>query len=161
MEVVMFQATRTMLAATVLGLAAPVAAQAGDWEGPYVGAYGAYLSSGGGEFGLGGQAGYNVDVGGGFYAGAEGDLLYTPSGSHWRASGAARLGYELAPNVLGFGKLGAGQDDTGTNFWLVGAGLEYAFSDSFSARIDGERMQDFGGGGTTLYVAKAGLVWNF
>ena len=149
---------KPVLLAAVLGLAAPATALAGDWEGAYVGAYGAYTD--GADFGVGALAGYNFGVGSGVYLGPEFDLLYIPSSGVWVGSASARLGYALTPDLLVYGALGVARNSGAVNAWLAGGGFEYMATDSVSLRLGVERYQVFGGGAVD-WVGKAGVVWHF
>lgn len=149
--------TKTTLLAAALGLTAS-AAMAGDWAGGYVGAYGAYTDTS--HFGIGTQLGYSFDLGGGFYAGPEADLLYIPDTSSEVGEINARFGYALTPDLLAYGTGGLATNFSGTNAWVIGGGFEYMMMDSLSLRVGGERYQTFGGG-VVNYVAKAGLAWHF
>lgn len=147
----------TVLLASAVALAAP-AARAGDWEGPYVGAYGAWVN--GTNWGAGAQAGYNFALGGGAYAGAEADVIRVFGSGVTVGSASARLGYEFAPGVLGYGQLGLAVNNSGTTAWLAGAGGQVAISGPVSLRVGVDRFQAFGGGAAE-YVVKGGLVYGF
>ena len=152
-----FHLKPVLLAATI-GLAAPVAALAGSWEGPYVGAYGSYTNSSFG--GIGGQFGYSFAAGSNFYVGPEADFGYYPTPSGWLAQGVVRAGYTLTPDLLGFVIAGLGRTNTAFNYWTVGAGVEYMVTDSLSIRLSGERVKPFSLP-TAFYIGKGGIVWHF
>lgn len=133
------------------------AALAGDWEGPYVGAYGALID--GSNWGAGVQAGYNYDLGGGAYAGLEADGLYDFTANTGVATVQARLAYELSPEVLVYGQAGGGVGST-ANWWLAGVGAEVAVMNNISLRAGVDRYDEFGGPDVN-WVVKAGLSYNF
>jgi hypothetical protein len=158
MEVKMTFSLKPVLLAATIGLAAPVAALAGNWDGPYVGAYGSYTNTSLG--GIGGQFGYSFAAGSNFYVGPEADFGYYPTPNGWLAQGVVRAGYTLTPDFLGFVVAGVGRSNAAVNYWTVGAGAEYMVTDSLSIRLSGERLKPFSGG-TPLYVAKGGIAWHF
>mgnify|MGYP002622317243 CR=1 FL=1 len=143
-----------------------------DWTGFYLGAQGGYawttLENGflaldedfdGGFLGV--HAGYNVQNGDWVY-GIEGDINYNWAeetfggvdvGLDWDASLRGRLGYAWDRTLL-YGTAGlalangyvegGGYDESDTFVgWTVGAGVEHAFTQNVSARIE-YRYSDFG-----------------
>ena len=148
---------RPLLLAAGLALAAP-AAQAADWEGPYVGAYAGTVNWN--NFIVGAQAGYNFSIGDGVYAGVEADAFWVVGGTNYLGSASARLAFEAAPDVLLYGQLGLARSSNGFNYWLAGAGMEYAVTDEVSLRAGVERLDRFGPPGA-IWVAKAGLTYRF
>lgn len=153
----MKQILKRLVLSAAVGLMAPVA-QAADWEGAYIGGYGAVVN--GSSFFAGAQAGYNFSLGGGAYGGVEVDGMTNTAFSSWVGTVQGRLGYELAPDLLLYGQLGAGPSSGGSNWWLAGAGAQYAFVDNLSLRIGVDRYQIIGGG-TVNWAVKAGLVYGF
>ncbi|GKY87518.1 outer membrane protein [Sinisalibacter aestuarii] len=153
----MTRMTKTLLLSAALALAAP-AVIAADWEGPYVGAYGATVN--GNSFAFGGQAGYMYDLGNGAFVGGEIDVLFPNTGVDYVAAGTLRFAYEVMPDALIYGQGGVARASNSTNWWLVGAGAQYAFTDELSLRAGVDRYETFGGG-TSNWVAKAGLVYGF
>jgi opacity protein-like surface antigen len=149
--------TRTLLLTAALALLAP-AAYAADWDGPYVGAYGASVN--GNTYALGIQGGYMFDLGSSAYVGAEVDVLFPNNGVDYVAAGTARLGYEVMPDTLIYGQAGLARASNGINWWLVGAGAQYAFTNELSLRVGVDRYERLNGGNSN-WVAKAGLAYSF
>jgi outer membrane immunogenic protein len=140
-----------------------------------------------GGFVGGGQVGYNYQIGS-FVVGIEGDLQYADLGSRYRYVNAI-VGYEEDDSDDWFGTVRAragvafGQAlvyatggfafaDNG-NGWTVGGGLEYAFTNNLSAKIEGlyvnlEADDNIFGPGATggndnseFGVVRAGLNYRF
>lgn len=144
-------------AAALAASAAP--ALAGDFEGAYLGLYGAGDFSGPMTYGFGGQAGYLYEFGPGAYLGGEADI-YRPSGGPTTYTAAARLGYDFGSPIMLYGSIGAGMTGTGTTLWTVGGGAQYDLGSGVSMRAGVDRYQAFGGGAAN-YVAKVGLNYTF
>lgn len=132
-------------------------ALAGDWEGPYVGAYGALVN--GTTWYAGVQAGYNYDLGGGAYAGLEADGMYNFAGNAGVATVQGRLAYALSPDVLVYGQAGAGVGTT-TNWWIAGVGGEVAVMNDVTLRVGVDRYDEIAGPGVN-WAVKAGLGYRF
>ncbi|MEE1611984.1 outer membrane protein [Microvirga sp. CF3016] len=131
-----------------------------------------------GGFVGGAQAGYNYQIGS-FVVGLEGDIQYADFGgdddfdgilgedfdrSDWFGTVRARAGVAFDRALIyatgGF----AFADDA--NGWTVGGGLEYAFTNNLSAKIEGlyvnlEQDNDFFDDETEFGVVRAGLNFRF
>lgn len=146
----------TTLAALVLSSAA-YAGDKSPFSGAYIGAHAGYSylnnESDFNGWNLGAQGGYNFDLGSGVVAGVEGDAAFSTAGisgtdgevafkytQDWLVSLRARLGYQIAPDVLPFvtggiawgqfkfretdGESTASGSET-TRLWVVGGGVDY------------------------------------
>ncbi|MCD6069852.1 MAG: hypothetical protein K0S42_368 [Microvirga sp.] len=125
-----------------------------------------------GGFVGGAQVGYNYQIGS-FVVGLEGDIQYADFGadddfdsSDWFGTVRARAGVAFDRALIyatgGF----AFADDA--NGWTVGGGVEYAFTNNLSAKIEGlyvnlDNDDDFPGfdGETDFGVVRAGLNFRF
>lgn len=141
-----------------------------DWTGFYLGIQGGYVWTKASQPGgsdtfdgptLGVHAGYNFQNGNWVF-GVEGDVGYTWNersfgaddvGTDWQGSLRGRVGYAIDRTLIyGTGGLaftnvyvdnpGGSLDDTLFG-WTLGAGIEHAFTDNWSARIE-YRYSDFG-----------------
>jgi outer membrane immunogenic protein len=114
---------------------------------------------------IGGFAGYNWQMSSGFVAGIEGDVNYDwnrnsyPGGididSGFSGSVRARAGFAFdralfyaaggwTATTISIDGAGLNDDDM-LNGWTIGAGLDYAFTDTFFGRVE-YRYNDFGHG---------------
>ena len=129
----------------------------------------------------GAQIGYNYQIGS-FVVGLEGDIQYADFGreftylgndfesSDWFGTVRARAGVAFGQALIyGTGGFAFADDATG---WTVGGGLEYAFTNNLSAKIEGlyvnlENDDDFDfdidgfDGETDFGVVRAGLNFRF
>ncbi|MBV7409572.1 hypothetical protein [Maritimibacter sp. DP1N21-5] len=151
---------KTAAVAGALVVGAGTAAQAGDFDGFYLGLYGS------GDFfttpntyGFGGNAGYLYEFAPGGYTGVEADV-YRPSGGPTTYMGVARMGYDFGSPVMAYASVGAGMDSAGTGKYLLGAGAEYDVGGGFGIRAGVDRYQDFNNGPAD-YVAKVGVNYRF
>jgi outer membrane immunogenic protein len=170
----------------------PVAVPVFTWTGFYVGVNAGYgwnanddiviggvrydLDDEGGFVG-GAQAGYNYQIGS-FVVGLEGDIQYADFGgdddfdgilgddfdrSDWFGTVRARAGVAFDRALIyATGGFAFADDATG---WTVGGGLEYAFTNNLSAKIEGlyvnlEQDNDFFDE-TEFGVVRAGLNFRF
>jgi outer membrane immunogenic protein len=109
-----------------------------NWSGFYLGAHGGWGWGSGAfddGFVIGGQVGVNWQFNS-FVLGAEGDGSFTDGGGT-DAVGTARLRGGLAldrfmPYVTG----GVALEDFDDAGWVIGGGIEYAFTDNVSAGIE-------------------------
>lgn len=127
---------RLLLLGAGLGLAVG-AAQAGDWEGPYAGAFAGWISSGGGVAGA--QAGYAFEIGDGVYAGPEVDGFYIADMGEAAGSAALRIGVQLSEDILVYGRAGGFALTNGDTGWLIGGGAAAAVDDSVSVFAGADR----------------------
>jgi outer membrane immunogenic protein len=181
---------RTMAPAAPIIAAAPIF----TWSGFYVGVNAGYGWSNNdfdaidladedddGGFVGGAQVGYNYQIGS-FVVGLEGDIQYIDFGGatfrdtdgilreagidDWFGTARARAGVAFDRALIyatgGF----AFADDA--NGWTVGGGLEYAFTNNLSAKVEGlyvnlDNDDDFPGfdGETDFGVVRAGLNFRF
>jgi outer membrane immunogenic protein len=145
-----------------------------------------------GGFVGGGQIGYNYQIGS-FVLGLETDIQYADIGGdtsipgldsdddddNWFGTVRARAGYAFdralvyATGGLAYGKISNGfsnSDDTSVG-WTLGAGVEYAFTDNLTAKVEGlyvnlEQDDDdlsvtAGSDETEFSVIRAGLNYKF
>ncbi|PVE21690.1 porin family protein [Microvirga sp. KLBC 81] len=145
-----------------------------------------------GGFVGGGQVGYNYQIGS-FVLGLETDIQYADIGGdnnipslnsdgdddNWFGTVRARAGYAFdraliyATGGLAYGKISNGfsnSDDTSVG-WTLGAGVEYAFTDNLTAKVEGlyvnlEQDDDdlpvvAGSDETEFGVIRAGLNYKF
>ncbi|MCB1355464.1 MAG: outer membrane beta-barrel protein [Maritimibacter sp.] len=149
------------------GLVGP--AQAGDFDGAYVGAG---LSAGfnapivpdyeGSAF-----IGYNWDFGNQIVAGGELDLSYNPK-SLWGADATTstldgRLGFLANDAVMVYGRAGGGYTSggVGSYVWDVGVGAEYMMNNGMTVRGEFDRVDPFEVGMDTQMNGRLGVVMNF
>jgi opacity protein-like surface antigen len=145
-----------LLAAAVLGFAGSAAAQ--EFDGGYIGFYGATTegdSLEGGAFG-----GYRFQVTDSAYLGAEVDILLPSGATDYLAAGLGSLSYEILPDTLIYGHAGFAFDSADSEFWVAGAGIDYAVTDGVSLRLGGDRYDDLNGPASE-WVAKAGVALSF
>ncbi len=152
---------KRLVATTIVaaGLALGTSAQAQDWSGGYVGAYGgsAYTMT---SPMVGVIAGYSMQSGS-FVYGGEVDAFYTSLGD-WEVFAKGRLGYAIADPVLIHATAGLGTFNGTTTLWSLGLGGEIKLTDNLSLRGDGELHNTIGSGLTgSAPFLKAGLVWRF
>lgn len=145
-----------------------------------------------GGFVGGGQVGYNYQIGS-FVLGLETDIQYADIGGdnnisslnsdddddNWFGTVRAHAGYAFdraliyATGGLAYGKISNGfsnSDDTSVG-WTLGAGVEYAFTDNLTAKVEGlyvnlEQDDDdlpvtAGSDETEFGVVRAGLNYKF
>ena len=134
-----------------------------------------------GGFVGGAQVGYNYQIGS-FVVGLEGDIQYIDFGStrfrdadlvlreagidDWFGTARARAGVAFGQALIyGTGGFAFADDANG---WTVGGGVEYAFTNNLSAKIEGlyvnlDNDDDFPGfdGETDFGVVRAGLNFRF
>ncbi|MDP8918862.1 MAG: outer membrane beta-barrel protein [Pseudomonadota bacterium] len=164
------------------------------WTGFYVGVNAGYgwsnddfdsvdLADEGDDGGFigGAQVGYNYQIGS-FVVGLEGDIQYADFGregafvvggvtydvdnSDWFGTARARAGVAFGQALIyATGGFAFADDATG---WTVGGGVEYAFTNNLSAKIEGlyvnlDNDDDFPGfdGETDFGVVRAGLNFRF
>ena len=181
---------RTMAPAAPIVAAAPIF----TWSGFYLGVNAGYGWSNNdsdvidlvdedddGGFIGGAQVGYNYQIGS-FVVGVEGDLQYIDFGStrfrdaglvlreagidDWFGTARARAGVAFGQALIyGTGGFAFADDANG---WTVGGGVEYAFTNNLSAKIEGlyvnlDNDDDFPGfdGETDFGVVRAGLNFRF
>ncbi|WP_298491683.1 outer membrane beta-barrel protein [uncultured Maritimibacter sp.] len=153
-----FIKTTAVAGAIVLGAGA--AAQAGEFDGFYLGLYGSGdFQTNPNTYGFGGNAGYMYEFTPGGYAGVEADV-YRPNGGPTTYMGVARMGYDFGTNFMPYASVGAGADSNGTGKFLLGAGAEYAVGGGVGLRAGVDRYQDFNNGPAD-YVAKIGVNYRF
>lgn len=162
----------------------------GDWEGAYVGIFGAYAA---GELTedfagididgwlVGFAAGYDVYLSDSIVGGIVADIAWNDIdddadfSSDWNGSLRARLGYDAGaflPYVTGGLAFISGNDgisgDSNTHWgWTVGAGVEVAVSEQLSLDLQ-YRYTDYAAAsygvsdvGATTHAATVGLNWRF
>jgi outer membrane immunogenic protein len=181
---------RTMAPAAPIVAAAPIF----TWSGFYLGVNAGYGWSNNdsdvidlvdedddGGFIGGAQVGYNYQIGS-FVVGLEGDIQYIDFGStrfrdadlvlreagidDWFGTARARAGVAFGQALIyGTGGFAFADDANG---WTVGGGVEYAFTNNLSAKIEGlyvnlDNDDDFPGfdGETDFGVVRAGLNFRF
>ena len=133
-----------------------------------------------GGFVGGGQVGYNYQIGS-FVVGLEGDIQYADFGGDndlfdrnsddWFGTVRARAGVAFGQALI-YATGGFAYGDN-ANGWTAGGGLEYAFTNSLSAKIEGlyvnlDRDRDIlsptatgGGNNSEFGVVRAGLNFRF
>lgn len=158
---------RAAVAAT-LALSAG-SAQAGEFDGAYVGVTGAAGINAPAvpDYEIGAFAGYNFDMSGEMVAGGEVDAAYNanslwgPNATTVKANG--RLGYEVTDNVMVYGKAGLGYTTGGPDsvVWSLGAGTDIKVMDNVLLRAEGERVDPTTAGMTTQYNGKIGIGYSF
>jgi outer membrane immunogenic protein len=145
-----------------------------------------YIANPAGSF-VGGYFGYNVQLSNNVVLGAETDMNWgSVSGSNtsstdvtasskvdWFSSVRLRLGYSIDRTLLfvtaggtlaGVKHYLVGQPDDGVTFsdiytgWTAGAGIEFAFTNNLTARIE-YRYYDFGSGDYSLTNNILGYYW--
>ena len=123
-----------------------------DWTGFYAGGHVGVGWVGNGDSGFlgGGQVGYNYQTGP-WVIGAEADISAASNNLNWASTLAARVGWAFN-RWLVYGKVGgawANQDFVGSHGivssntssgLLLGAGLEYALQNRWSAKIEYNRL---------------------
>lgn len=145
---------RMIALAAGLGLAA-TGVQAGEWEGPYAGAFVGYLSFPSLITGV--QGGYAFEVADGVYVGPEVDAFYIWNMGEGAASAAVRAGFELSEDVLIYGRAGVFAFTSGSTGWLAGGGAAIAVSDSVSIFAGADRYDC----GCVYTVARGGVQLSF
>jgi len=146
------------------------AAQAGDFGGAYAGVSGrlATNTTASVDPAFGAFAGYNYDTGAGII-GAEvsaeydGTAGYLGTGTAITTLVDARVGAEITPDILIYGKGGVGYTTAGTGeaVYDVGGGAEYMVTDGVSLRGEVERVAPLAGGGFGQHNVKLGVGYHF
>lgn len=161
--------TTTILAAAASAFAG--AAQAQDFSGGYVGAYGSYDAAAAPaiDTAIGAYAGYNYEAAPNVMVGAEVDAGFDWA-SIWAAGGSvtnglvnARAGYVVDPSIMLYAKAGGGWTTAagGSAMWDVGAGGEYAVTDTVTVRGEVERLDPTAAALATQYNLKLGVGYGF
>lgn len=135
-----------------------------QFEGLYLGAYlGAGLSSGSTNGTLGGVVGVNFAVADPVMAGGEiqGGVYGANGSTAYDFLALGHLGVLLTDSVLAYGALGAGVNSVGTTkgVWAAGGGVDFAVTDSLSARGEALYTHPMSGSGDATKVT-AGLLWH-
>jgi len=146
----------SVFAAIGLGLAGAATAQ--DFEGAYLGLYGATTAGDSVEAGT--FAGYRFQLSESTYLGAEADILIPSGETDFLAAGLGSFAYEVLPDTLVYGRAGLAVDGADSTFWVAGAGVDHALSDGVSLRLGGDRYDDLSGPAND-WVAKAGVALSF
>ena len=127
-----------------------------DWDGPYVNisAYG----------GIGAAAGVTGTIGVGgtsdsFYYGAELTGAYVWPLNTFALEGDVRLGFLVSDDVLLYGLAGLGTVGGVLPYGILGAGMEFAVTDTMSIRA--QYQADIFGPGDVGHFGKIGLSWYF
>lgn len=149
----------TALAATALVLSAP--AQAQNWNGAYVGAFGGSGFDGSDTiYGLWG--GYNARLQD-FVLGAEVEA-YAYGGTESDGFVKVRAGYVANDSILVYGSLGSGacMSCGGLSLWLGGVGVEFATGSPATLRLEFDKENTTGSPlSSGPSFVKAGVNWNF
>jgi opacity protein-like surface antigen len=145
---------KTILLSTALALAASTA-QAGEWEGPYAGAFLGYISFPSMIAGV--QAGYAFEIDEGIYLGPEVDSFYIASTGALAGSATARLGVAVSDEVLLYGRAGVFGFSSGASGWLAGGGAEVSLTDRVSLFAGADRYDC----GCVYTVVRAGVQMRF
>jgi outer membrane immunogenic protein len=113
----------------------------------------------------GGQVGFNYQIGA-FVVGVEGDLQWANFGDDtsdgWFGTARARAGVAF-DRALVYATGGFAFADN-TNGWSVGGGVEYAFTNNLSAKVEGLYVKldtDLPGYDADLGLVRAGLNYKF
>ena len=144
-------------------------AQAGEFDGFYVGAYGRNNFSAGTDIAAGAWAGYNMSMGSDVVVGVEGDVEYDWAsvwgGAATTGTANVRAGYVATEDVMVYGKAGAGWTNGGTSpssyVWDVAAGVELQVLDDFSLRGELGYVDPLNAGLASQVNGKVGVGYGF
>lgn len=132
-----------------------------DWDGAYinVSVYGGVTDFSPNIYGVAGTIGFG-GTSDSFYYGAEVAAVYDGLFQDFALRGDVRLGVLVTDDVLLYGLAGLGYAvGNQTAYGILGAGVEFAVSDSMTIRAQYEaEMYDFGG---IAHVGAIGLSWYF
>jgi len=157
-----------VVAAACLAIAST--AQAGDFNGTYVGVFGRDNFGGPsmGDLGFGAYAGYNGGISG-MMLGVEASVDYD-NNPVWAGSASAlttqvdaRVGAQATEDLLLFAKAGMGYTTGGSGsfVWDAGLGGDYMISDGISVRGELDRVDPTSAGMETRYDLRLGVGYHF
>lgn len=129
-----------------------------DWEGAYAGLY--VLGHSDGLFGIGVDAGVNVEVSEDFLLGVQGELAWL-SDNTWLGQIHARAGFLVSDEALLYGLAGVGFDSVWDAYIPVGVGAEFAVADNMSIRAEYQFQWDLDNSAEDAHVGKIGFNWHF
>jgi opacity protein-like surface antigen len=129
------------------------------WDGPYAGIFVLGQTGPAGGFGIGVNAGLNMDTSG-MLLGVEGDIAYI-FGNHLQGQAVGRVGVMISDGAAIYALAGFGAS-SGTGAYVpVGVGVEFAVADNMSIKAQYEYHWDIDSAAQQAHVGKIGLNWHF